>query len=392
MSTDGIYSVVPYNQMSPGAKKVRDCYAMKPDAGIYQMDHGLWFVLNKWIKEGHIPDIRYTKGDTAPEGLLPIFGYDPPGNYYLNNLGFCEAAFSPAFEEKILEDLGDYEIAQDYVGRKVKYFKNRRSGFMPEYIGHPVKDMHTWEEKCLWRMDPKSSGRIKGIQDSLIGAKRAVAEGQVITLDVVGGYMYLRSLMGPLETMYLLYDDPDLIRACMYAWFELADYVSAEFQKHVTIDEVLLGEDICYNHGFLISDDMIREFLFPWYTQLLSNIRSRQLDKGRRLYFHVDTDGFSDVAIPVYQEIGLDFLHPFEVASGCDVVRTGKEYPNLLIRGGFDKRIIAKGKEAIDREIDRIMPVMKHRGGYIPTCDHGVPEEVAFEDYMYYRKRMLEFA
>ena len=68
-----------------------------------------------------------------------------------------------------------------------------------------------------------------------------------------------------------------------------------------------------------------------------------------------------------------------------------KQYPQLLIRGGFDKRILAAGKDAIDREIERIMPFMKEHGGYIPMCDHGVPEEVKFEDYMHYRKRMLEF-
>jgi hypothetical protein len=88
----------------------------------------------------------------------------------------------------------------------------------------------------------------------------------------------------------------------------------------------------------------------------------------------------------------MDYLGPFEVASGSDVVRTANEYPGLLMLGGFDKRIMAKGKDAIDREVDRIMPVMKKRGGYIPTCDHGVPEEVSFENYLHYRKRMREFA
>ena len=33
---------------------------------------------------------------------------------------------------------------------------------------------------------------------------------------------------------------------------------------------------------------------------------------------------------------------------------------------------------------------MRARGGYIPTCDHGVPEEVPYEDYLYYRKRCVE--
>ena len=29
-----------------------------------------------------------------------------------------------------------------------------------------------------------------------------------------------------------------------------------------------------------------------------------------------------------YRELGMDYMSPFEVASGCDVVRTGKEYPD----------------------------------------------------------------
>ena len=87
----------------------------------------------------------------------------------------------------------------------------------------------------------------------------------------------------------------------------------------------------------------------------------------------------------------MDYMAPFEVAAGCDVVEIGRNYPDLRIRGGVDKRILAAGKNAIHHEIDRIMPVMKKREGYIPMCDHGVPEEVEFEDYMHFRNRMAEF-
>jgi hypothetical protein len=259
-------------------------------------------------------------------------------------------------------------------------------------MDHPVKDIQSWEEKCLWRMDPASPERLPEIRKAIAGAKSAGAEGQLICANLVGGYMYLRSLMGPVDVMYLFYDNPELIKRCMEAWFKLADGIYDIIQKEITIDEVFVAEDICYNHGFLISQDMIREFLFPYYQQLLSNIKKRQLDKNRRLHFQVDTDGFSDPAIPLYRELGLDFLSPFEVASGSDVVHSAREYPDLLILGGFDKRILAESKQAIDREVNRIMPAMKRRGGYIPTCDHGVPAEVSFENYMHYRKRMLEFA
>ena len=374
----------PLPQDSAGARKMRDFYSLKPDAPICQQEFG-FYVLDRWKAEGHIaPNTNYAD-------LGKIFGYDPPGKFSLGNLGWCEGGFNPVFEEKVLEDQGEYELVQDFAGRSVKCFKGRRSGFMPEYVDHPVKDQKSWEEKCLWRMDPSNPARKEGIAKAVENAKKAAAEGQIICANLVGGYMYLRSLMGPVELLYFFYDNPGLIRHCMETWFCLADAVYTEMQKEIVFDEVFIGEDICYNHGFLISPEMIREFLFPYYQQLLSNIKTRQLDRTRHIYFQVDTDGYSDPAIPLYKELGMDYLSPFEVASGCDVVRTGREYPELLIRGGFDKRILAAGKDAIDREVDRIMPVMKARGGYIPTCDHGVPEEVSFENYMHYRKRMVEF-
>ena len=203
--------------------------------------------------------------------------------------------------------------------------------------------------------------------------------------------MYLRSLMGPEEVLYKFYDEPELIRDCMETWLKLADRIIAEHQKYVTIDELYFGEDICYKSGPLISPDMMREFLLPYYSQLINNIKLRQIDKSRHLFFQIDTDGNCYPVIDVYREIGMDHMSPFEVASDCDVVEVGKKYPDLRIRGGIDKRILAAGKEAIDKMIGRIMPVMKKRGGYIPTCDHGVPEEVGFDDYMHYRKRMQEF-
>jgi uroporphyrinogen decarboxylase len=152
------------------------------------------------------------------------------------------------------------------------------------------------------------------IQNAVAGAAAAAAaEEQVICANLVGGYMYLRSLIGPLELMYMFHDDPKLIHRCMEAWFILADAVYAEMQKETVFDEVFLIEDICYNHGLLISPELVREFLFPYYHQLISNVKSRQLDKSRALYLQVDTDGFSDVAIPLYMELGLDYLSPFEV-------------------------------------------------------------------------------
>jgi uroporphyrinogen decarboxylase len=190
----------------------------------------------------------------------------------------------------------------------------------------------------------------------------------------------------------MFYDDPALIHDCMKTWLELADSVIERHQQAVCFDELFIGEDICYNHGPLISPDMIREFLFPYYQQLLENMRKRQPNHPRKLGFQVDTDGFCYPVIEMYRELGMNYMSPFEVASGCDVVEISKRYPDLLISGGVDKRVLAQGKSAIDKMVDRIFPAMQARGGYIPTCDHGVPEEVTLDNYLHFRKRCLEFA
>jgi len=262
---------------------------------------------------------------------------------------------------------------------------------MPEYVTHPVKDRKTWEEHCLWRMDPLTPERESEITRVLPDAIQQARQGMFVGQSVVGGYMYLRSLIGPEELLYMFYDDPALIHACMRAWLELADSVIARHQQAVSVDELFLAEDICYNHGSLISPDMIREFLFPYYQQLLTNMKRRQLDKARAVHFQLDTDGFSDAVLGLYRTLNLNHLSPFEVASGCDVIRTGSQYPDLRISGGIDKRVLATTPAEIDRMIDRIFPVMQARGGYLPTCDHGVPEEVSFKNYLHFRKRCLEF-
>jgi hypothetical protein len=361
-------------------QKMRDFYTQKPGAPMYMEEFG-YYSRERWIREGHI---------TAETKMADLFRFDRGGKMEIGELGWCEAEFSPAFTEEVLEDRGDYELVRDSAGRQVLCFKGRRSGFMPEYVEHPVKDRATWERDVKWRLAPATSARYEGMAERMRPFEEAGQNGAVVCQGLVGGYMYLRSLIGPLELLYMVYDNPGLIHDCMQAWLALADRIIEEHQKYVTLDELFLAEDICYKGGSLISPAMMREFLFPYYQQLIDNTKKRQADRGRKLCLQIDTDGDCRPVIPVYGELGLDYMSPFEVASGCDVVELRKQYPGLLMRGGIDKRILAQGRGAIDRELERIIPFMRQQGGYIPVCDHGVPEEVGFEDYCHFRERLRE--
>lgn len=372
--------------MADGIAKLQAYYACKPGAPVLQREFG-FYCMDRWTAEGHVD---------ASADLAKLFLWDDDPIFTLSGLGGCEAAFCPRFEEKVLEDRGAYELVQDFAGRGVLYFKGRRNGFMPEYVTHPVKDERTFTENCLWRMDPATPARYEGLAGLMAGAEAAHRQGKLIRQYMVGGYMYLRSLMGPEGLLYMFYDDPDLIHTCMRAWLRLADSVTAVYQRYVDIDELQFDEDICYKTGSLISPDMIREFLFPYYRQIIENVRRRNRGTSPyrtpgQLRVQLATDGNCFDVIDLYRSIGFDSFAPMEAAAGMDVIEVRRRWPDMPFNGGFDKRILAAGKDAIDREIERIMPYMCEHGGYYPTCDHGVPEEVNFDDYLYYRRRMAEF-
>lgn len=365
--------------MAPG-ERLRALYAFQPVDHLPRGEFYIWGeALDRWKREG-LPD------NWSEQNL---FQYDPPGIFAVPlNLGWCEPPFLPAFETLTLRQEGEEEIIQDTAGRHLRVFKGRRHGFMPDYLRHPVTSIADWKT-VRDRLDPHNPARWEGLGDRIDGLRRSAEPvAGLISQHLVGGYMYLRALIGPEELLLKFYDDPDLIRACMSGWLALMDEGIRRTQESIELDEIFLAEDICYNHGLLISPDAMREFLFPAYAALIRNAQNRQ---QRPIRLKIDTDGDCRPAIPVYGELGMSVMVPFEVASGCDVVAIGRQHPTLVMGGGIDKRVLAKGPAAIDAHLQHILPAMVRRGGYWPTCDHGVPSDVSLANYLHYRRRIVEW-
>jgi len=61
----------------------------------------------------------------------------------------------------------------------------------------------------------------------------------------------------------------------------------------------------------------------------------------------------------------------------------------LLLQGGIDKRALALGPEAIDRELEARLPLCRE-GGYIATCDHLLPHDISYRNFQYFWRRKKE--
>jgi uroporphyrinogen decarboxylase len=361
-------------------KRLRATYEFRPVDHLVRKEFSIWpEAIERWKAEG-LPD------DYEASNL---FQFDPPTQVNVGfDLGWCEPPFVPAYEDKIVRREGETDIVQDRAGRWLRVFRGRRHGFMPTYVRHSVTGWNDWEREVAPRLDPENPERYLDLDERCDRARDvAENEGRMVRQGIVGGYMYLRALMGPEQALLAFHDQPDLVRTMMERWAEVMNAGLERVQARLEIEELAIGEDICYNHGMLISPTMYREFLLPHYQDVIGKARRRQ---HRRLFFHVDTDGWAGPAIPLYREAGMDVMSPFEVAAGCDIVELGRQWPDLVMSGGIDKRALAAGPEAIEEHVRHVLPPMVERGGYIPTCNHGVPVNVSLESYMTYRRLVCE--
>ena len=337
--------------------------------------------LERWRAEGLPDDYDSTN----------LFGFDPhPHADLLVDLGWVLAPLCPEYEHRILEEGTDYVIERDRSGTVRKIRKTRFTDHegMPQYLRGCVETREDWENDVKHRLQPETEARWELLEREKENVQRQVLRGEKLyTAKIIGGYMYLRSLLEPTKLLYIVHDAPALVHDMMTTWLHLTVTALCRVQDVVPFFRLMLAEDICFKTAPLISPAMIRSFLLPYYKELIETLRSRQAPK---LHFEIDTDGAAYTVIDVYREAGVTAFSPFEVASGCDVVAIGKKYPWLVMSGGIDKRIRAVGKEAIDRELERIIPAMVERGGYYPTCDHGVPEDVSLANYLHYRKRVQD--
>jgi len=155
--------------------------------------------------------------------------------------------------------------------------------------------------------------------------------------------------------------------------------------REVELDFASWWEDMCFNKGPLISPRMFDEFMVPRYKKITDFLKQHGVTINI-----VDCDGNINELVPLWLKAGVNCMFPLEIAAGSkpEVLREkyGRE---VLLMGGIDKRALAAGKEAIDRELEKIPPLIE-QGGYIPHVDHRVPPDVSYENYLYYIKRKRE--
>jgi uroporphyrinogen decarboxylase len=305
-----------------------------------------------------------------------LFGFDPLWTDAGVNLGIC-----PAFQPEVLEDEGETIVHRDEHGVLQRSRKDGTS--MSEWLDYPVKDWKTWREHKQ-RFDPDSPGRFP--PDWKERAK-ALRESDVPVVVGVYPYGFLggpRTMMGAEACLVACALQPDLVedinRTLCNLWLRLCSRIVEETR----VDVLAMWEDMASKHGSLISPAMFRRFLTPYYRKLTDLARRHGVTIRT-----VDSDGYMHELTPLFLKAGINVILPYEVQAGNDVAPLLKEHAGLCAFGHMDKRAMARGKSAMDAEIERVKAIVP-LGRYVPFPDHLIPPDVSWEDYRYFVWRWKE--
>lgn len=297
----------------------------------------------------------------------------------------------PPFEYQVLEETDRYEIVRHGDGVITKALKEGSSGgmraSMDQYLSFPVTDRASFRE-LLKRYRTDIPGRYpENWKENLLPKWKNRDHVLVLgeNCNTLGFFWRAREWMGTEGVSYAWYDEPAMMHEMMEFVADFTIEVSKPVLEQTDVDYVFLNEDMSMKNGPLISPTLYKEFIFPHMRRLVDFLKSN----GSK-YVLVDTDGNCEALIPLLMDAGVDGIWPLERAANMEPLRIRQKFGrDLRLWGGVDKRELAKGKEAIDRHLVQLAPLVE-QGGYIPTVDHTVSPDISLENFEYYMQRKMQ--
>ncbi len=323
-------------------------------------------------------------------GAIPRYAFEQIGSPFPwpeGGEGFAvNERMIPQFEERIIEVREHTQIVQDWKGNiceigkefTVEHLRNAIDFVTRKWIKCPVETRDDWEAMKA-RYDSDDPSRLP--EDAAARGERLRTRTWPITFHFSGPFWQMREWLGFEGLCTAFYDDPQMIEDMVAFW---TDYIARLMENafvYCVPDEVHVSEDMAYKAFSMISPQMVRTFLFPAWKRWGEIIRNASIP-----IYAMDSDGYIGELIPIWIDAGINACDPIEVAAHNDIVAFREKFGSrMAFRGGIDKRRMAEGGQALGAELRRIKPVVDS-GGYIPSCDHGIPPDVSWNNYLCYVK------
>ena len=370
--------------MTPRQRYIETLTFGKPDKIPFHPGGPRQSTLAAWHGQGLPEDVNYF------DALLQELGIKKDQTPPQAGVG---ASFKmiPTFEEKVLEHRDGHYVVRDWMGAITEisdeydytYIRSARDFVTRKWHKFPVENREDWEE-MKWRFDAGTPGRY--VDDFEERCEQARDRDYPLGIHFNAPFWQLREWCGMEGLCLLMADDPDFVMEMCGFWTEFISAVMAPVLERVQVDFMGFSEDMAYKAHSMVSPAMARRFLQPAYDRWVSEGKAAGCP-----IFDMDSDGYIGELIPIWIESGINVCDPIEVAAHNDIVEFRRRFGRkMAYKGGIDKRAIAKGGDVIRAEVERVAPPLLKEGGFIPSCDHGVPPDISWPNYIEYSRLLAE--
>lgn len=289
----------------------------------------------------------------------------------------------PTFEEKVLAHRDGHYLVQDWMGAITEiadtydytYIRSAKDFVTRRWHRFPVQTRADWEQ-VAWRYSADDATRWP--QDWAQACDDLAASGLAVAVQLNGPFWQMREWVGLQGLCLLMVDDPAFVAEMAAHWQRFTLALLDRITRALRVDVLMVSEDMAYKAHSMISPAMARRFLQPTYLAWHELLSAR----GCRV-FDMDSDGDISELAPLWLESGFNCLNPIEIAAGNDPLSLRARYGRrLALRGGLDKRVLAVGGAPMQAMLRAIVPPLVAEGGYIPSCDHGVPPDISWPNYL----------
>lgn len=206
----------------------------------------------------------------------------------------------------------------------------------------------------------------------------------VVWITLEGYFWFPRTLMGFEKLMYAYYDQPELIHQMNQDLLDFNLRLLGQIGKMGRPTFMTIAEDMSYNNGPMVSREICDQFMTPYYNTMLA--RAKEMG----MLTVVDTDGDVTLLVPWLQDVGVEGVLPLERQAGVDGMQLREQFPKLRMIGHYNKMVMPQGEQAMRKEFERLVPLMR-TGGFIPSVDHQTPPGVSLDQYRIYRRLLDEY-
>jgi len=282
-----------------------------------------------------------------------------------------------------------YRMGYDYVPERSRMYlytmflsKDRRSSdtaIFPRQKRVWVEEgrgiITSWEDFNNYHWDRL---KLKNLEGYFRFMAKNLPDGMKITVCGSLFEQVLERFLGYEGLFYLIYDDLDLVKEVFNKWGSIIyDYYRSVVPLEC-VGAVIHGDDLGYKTGTMLSPDILRELVFPWFKKYASLAH-----KYGKMYWYHCCGNVLEIMEDLIEDVKIDAFHSFQ-DNIIPVAQFKRRYGSRIAAlGGIDMDKLSRlGEDSLRRYVRKVLDECMPGGRYALGSGNTISNYIPVENYL----------